>query len=69
MSKVSQSSKDAAFADGQSDRGRDYSPPKGDWFVDMIFAPIDFIAGTPSTTEVAQETRAAYDAGHAQKFK
>ncbi len=39
----------------------DYSPPKGDAFVDFIFAPIDLLAGSESTREAAERHREEYD--------
>ncbi|MBS3928067.1 MAG: hypothetical protein KGZ65_06395 [Sphingomonadales bacterium] len=56
----------AAYAKGYEDakKGR-FNPPKGDSLVDFVFAPIDKLAGSPSTRERADALASAYRAGHA----
>lgn len=50
---------------GQNDAGKgDFKPPKGDPLVDFIFAPLDALAGSPSTTEYAESVSQAYRDGH-----
>jgi hypothetical protein len=68
--KPSQSSLNDAYAKGVSDAQKgDFSPPKGDRLVDTVFAPIDALAGTPSTREVAEAKSEAYRAGHSAGSK
>jgi hypothetical protein len=47
-----------ARLDAADDTTRNY---KGDTLTDIVFAPVDALAGTPSTTEVANAKQEAYD--------
>ncbi|RIZ70139.1 MAG: hypothetical protein D0528_02440 [Methylococcales bacterium] len=42
-------------------RSGKHDPPKGDVLVDTVFAPIDWLTGTPSTVDVAREQRKIYE--------
>jgi hypothetical protein len=65
MSKVTQSAKDDAYERGVRDAEKGvYNPPKGDGLVDFVFGPVDALAGSPSTGELARETKSDYNAGH-----
>jgi hypothetical protein len=63
--KASEASKNDAYNQGYKDaqEGK-FSPPKGDGVVDFVFAPIDYIAESPSTREVAEAKAEAYRDGH-----
>ena len=63
--KASESEKTAAYQRGFEDgKEGEFSPPKGDGFVDFFTAPIDALAGTPSTRDVAYATSESYRDGH-----
>lgn len=63
--KASESAKNDAYERGYEDgQSGVFSPPKGDGFVDAIFAPIDWLAGGASTREHADATAEAYRQGH-----
>ncbi len=52
--KPTQSEKNDAYGRGIDDaRKGKFNPPKSDPLVDFICAPLDALAGTPSTKEVA----------------
>jgi hypothetical protein len=61
----SEASKNEAYRQGYEDaQNGTFAPPKGDSFVDFIFAPIDALAGSPSSKEVADSKSEAYRDGH-----
>jgi hypothetical protein len=63
--KPTQSEKNEAYGRGIDDaRKGKFNPPKGDPLVDFICAPLDALAGTPSTKEVADGLSKAYRDGH-----
>ncbi|MCC6926173.1 hypothetical protein [Novosphingobium sp.] len=64
--KPSEQELNRAYQKGYEDaRSGRFNPPKGDALVDTIFAPLDRLAGSPSTRERADALAAAYRAGHA----
>jgi hypothetical protein len=63
--KASESDKNDAYNQGYNDAQKgDFSPPSGNTFIDIIFSPIDALAGSPSTQEYAEATAESYRAGH-----
>jgi hypothetical protein len=63
--KLSETEKTDEYGRGHDDaKEGEFNPPKGDGLVDAVFAPIDALAGTPSTKEVAEAQSKPYREGH-----
>jgi hypothetical protein len=63
--KVSETEKTEEYGRGHDDGQKgDFSPPKGDTLTDIVFGPVDALAGTPSTHEVAEAKSESYREGH-----
>jgi hypothetical protein len=63
--KLSETEKTEEYGRGHDDaKEGEFNPPKGDGLTDVVFAPIDALAGTPSTKEVADAQSKPYREGH-----
>lgn len=65
MTRLTESQKNQAYEKGWRDAQNGvFDPPTGDGLVDFVFAPIDALAGTQSTSDEAEALSVYYRNGH-----